>query len=293
MTDDIAAIETPAAGDSTTPTGRLAIGVDVGGSGVKAAVVDVDSGVLRSERLRVATPVPSTPEKVSASIGRLVRRLAKSVGLPADTPVGVGLPGVAIDGRLMTAANIDPAWIDYPISERLAKSLKRRVAIVNDADAAGIAEMRFGVGASKPGTVIFLTLGTGVGSGVFVDGTLVPNTEFGQMEIRGRPAERRSASVVRTRRGLSWKAWAQDLDEHLQRIEDLLWPSLFIIGGGVSKNADKFVPRLTTRTPVIPAQLRNDAGIIGAAIVASEGLADAKTTRDDLPAAAREVAAAS
>jgi polyphosphate glucokinase len=154
---------------------------------------------------------------------------------------------------------------------------------VNDADAAGIAEMRFGVGAGKPGTVIFLTLGTGVGSGVFVDGTLVPNTEFGQMEIRGRPAERRSAAAARNRRGLSWKAWAQDLDEHLQRIEDLMWPTLFILGGGVSKNGDKFIPRLTVRTPVVAAELRNDAGIIGAAIVAVEGLSDAKSTWDDLP----------
>lgn len=264
-------------------SGRIAIGVDVGGSGIKAALVDVDTGELRSERLRVPTPVPSTPDKVSASIGRLVRRLAKATPVPADAPMGVGLPGVAIGGQLKTAANIDPAWVDYPIADKLSKSLKRRVEIVNDADAAGIAEMRFGVGAGKPGTVIFLTLGTGVGSGVFVDGTLVPNTEFGQMEIRGRPAERRSAAAARTRRGLSWKAWAQDLDEHLQRIEDLMWPTLFIVGGGVSKNADKYIPRLTARTPVVPAQLRNDAGIVGAAIVAVDGLGDAKSTWDDLP----------
>jgi polyphosphate glucokinase len=268
---------------SSATDGRLAFGVDVGGSGIKAAIVDVDSGEMRSERLRVPTPTPSTPDKVSASIVRLIRRLAKSTPVHDDAPVGVGLPGVAIDGRLKTAANIDPAWVDYPIAEKLSKALKRRVEIVNDADAAGIAEMRFGVGAGKRGTVIFLTLGTGVGSGVFLDGTLVPNTEFGQMEIRGRPAERRSASAARTRRGLSWKAWAQDLDEHLQRIEDLMWPSLFILGGGVSKNADKFVPRLTARTPVVPAQLRNDAGIVGAGIVAVEGLADANSTWDDLP----------
>ncbi len=274
--------------DEATPSqsepGMLAIGVDVGGSGIKAAVVDTGTGELRSERLRVPTPIPSTPDKVAASIGRLVRRLAKSADLPEDAPVGVGLPGVAIHGRLKTAANIDPAWVDYPIAEKLSRSLKRRVEIINDADAAGIAEMRHGVGAGKPGTVIFLTLGTGVGSGVFVDGTLVPNTEFGQMEIRGRPAERRSASAARQRRGLSWKAWTQDLDEHLQRIEDLMWPNLFILGGGVSKNADKFVPKLTLRTPVVPAQLRNDAGIVGSAIVAVEGLSDAKSTWDDLAA---------
>ncbi len=276
--------------ESTTPDeagGRLAFGVDVGGSGIKAAIVDIDTGEMRSERLRVPTPRPSTPDKVGSSIGRLIRRLAKATTVPADAPVGVGLPGVAIGGRLKTAANIDAAWVDYPIAEKLSKSLKRRVEVVNDADAAGIAEMRFGVGAGKPGTVIFLTLGTGVGSGVFVDGVLVPNTEFGQMEIRGRPAERRSASAARSRRGLSWKAWAQDLDEHLQRIEDLMWPRLFILGGGVSKNADKFVPRLTARTPVVPAELRNDAGIVGAAIVAVEGFADAQSTWDDLPTGSR------
>ena len=280
--------EAPESAASGTGGGRrLAIGVDVGGSGIKAAVVDTESGEMVSERLRVATPQPSTPDRVSATISRLIRRLVKAADLPADTPVGVGLPGVAIGGQLKTAANIDPAWVDYPIAEKLSKSLKRRVDIVNDADAAGIAEMRFGVGAGRAGTVIFLTLGTGVGSGVFVDGKLVPNTEFGQMEIRGRPAERRSASAARTRRGLSWKAWSQDLDEHLQRIEDLMWPTLFIIGGGVSKNADKFVPRLTNRTPVVAAELRNDAGIIGAAVVAVEGLRDAATTWDDLPAAFR------
>jgi polyphosphate glucokinase len=267
--------------------GRIAIGVDVGGSGIKAAVVDVESGRFRSKRIRVATPSPSTPDRVNASIGRIVRRLVKAAGVSESGPVGVGLPGVAIDGRLATAANIDPAWIDYPIADKLGKALHRNVSIVNDADAAGIAEMRFGIGAGRPGTVIFLTLGTGVGSGVFVDGTLVPNTEFGQMEIRGRPAERRSASAARTRKGLSWKAWAMDLDEHLQRIEDIMWPSLFILGGGVSKNGDKFIPRLTCRTPVVAATLRNDAGIIGAAIVAAEGFHDARTTWDDLPPSLR------
>ena len=278
---------------SNSPRGPLAVGVDVGGSGVKAAVVDTASGLLVSERIRVPTPTPSTPDKVGATIGRLIKRLVKSADIPADTPVGVGLPGVAMNGRLLTAANIDPAWVDYPIADKLSKALKRPVSIVNDADAAGIAEMRFGVGVGRPGVVIFLTLGTGVGSGVFVDGVLVPNTEFGQMEIRGRAAERRSASAARVRRGLSWKAWASDLDEHLQRIEDLMWPNLFILGGGVSKNADRFVPRLTTRTPVVPASLRNDAGIVGAAIVAAEGLSDAASTWDDLPASKRPRAAAS
>jgi polyphosphate glucokinase len=262
---------------------RIAVGVDVGGSGIKAAVVDVESGRFRSERLRVPTPQPATPDAVSASIGRLIKRLAKSTGISDTAPVGIGLPGVAQGGVLLTAANIDPAWVDYPVADKLGKALKRSVSIVNDADAAGIAEMRFGQGAGRRGVVIFLTLGTGVGSGVFADGVLVPNTEFGQMEIRGRPAERRSAAAARVRRGLSWKAWAQDLDEHLQCIEDLMWPRLFIIGGGVSKNGDKFIPRLERRTPIVAAALRNDAGIIGAAIVAAEGLADASTAFDDLP----------
>jgi polyphosphate glucokinase len=250
--------------------GRIAIGVDVGGSGIKAAVVDVEAGRLRSERIRVATPTPSTPDAVLNSISRLVKRLARSGGLGDATPVGIGLPGVTIDGVLRTAANLDPSWIDFPVVERMGRLIKRPISIINDADAAGIAEMRFGIGVDQPGVVIFLTLGTGVGSGVFNDGVLVPNTEFGQMEIRGRAAERRSAAAARIRRGLSWKAWAADLDEHLDRIQQLTWPNLMILGGGVSKSADKFVPRLTVRCPVVPAQLRNDAGIIGAAIVAAE-----------------------
>jgi polyphosphate glucokinase len=201
----------------------------------------------------------------------MVRRLAKTNGLGEATPVGIGLPGVAIDGVLKSAANIDASWVEFPVVDRLTRLLQRPISIINDADAAGIAEMRFGVGKDRPGVVIFLTLGTGVGSGVFNDGVLVPNTEFGQMEIRGRAAEKRSAAAARVRRGLSWKAWAADLDEHLDRIHQLTWPNLMILGGGVSKSSDKFIPRLTVRCTVVPAQLRNDAGIIGAAIVAAEG----------------------
>lgn len=255
---------------SDMASSRIAIGIDVGGSGIKAAVVDVEAGRLRSERIRVPTPIPSTPDAVLASISRVVKRLAKSSGLGETTPVGIGLPGVAIDGVLKSAANIDAGWIDFPVVERMGRLIKRPISIINDADAAGIAEMRFGVGVDQPGVVIFLTLGTGVGSGMFNDGALVPNTEFGQMEIRGRAAERRSAAAARVRRGLSWKAWAADLDEHMDRIHQLTWPNLMIVGGGVSKSADKFIPRLTVRCTVVPAALRNDAGIIGAAIVAAE-----------------------
>ena len=251
-------------------SGRIAIGVDVGGSGIKAAVVDVESGRFRSERHRVATPIPSAPDAVIESIGRLVKRLAHESGLGDSTPIGVGLPGVTMDGTIKFAGNLDQAWIGFPVTERLVRATGRPIAIVNDADAAGIAEMRFGVGRDKKGVVIFLTLGTGVGSGVFVDGKLVPNTEFGQLEIRGRAAERRSAAAARIKRGLSWKAWTADLDEHLDRIDKIMWPNLIILGGGVSKNADRFIPRLTTRCLVVAAELRNDAGIIGAAIVGSE-----------------------
>jgi polyphosphate glucokinase len=258
------------ASEAAATAGRMAIGVDVGGSGIKAAVVDVDAGRFASERLRVLTPNPATPEAVISSIGRLVKRLAKANGLGTATPVGVGLPGVAMDNTLMTAANIDAGWIGFPVVERMRKATGRPVRIINDADAAGIAEMRFGVGRDRSGVVIFLTLGTGVGSGVFVDGILVPNTEFGQMEIRGRAAERRSAAAARIRRGLSWKAWSQDLDEHLHRIDELMWPTLMILGGGVSKRSENFIPRLTVRCPVVAAELRNDAGIVGAAIVAME-----------------------
>ena len=257
--------------EASATDGTRAIGIDVGGSGIKAAVVDVDNGRLTSERLRVPTPVPSVPEAVVASIARLVRRLVKSEGLDDSIPVGVGLPGVTIDGAVRFAGNLDQAWIDYPVVERLGKVLKRPIFIINDADAAGIAEMRFGIGKGKNGTVIFLTLGTGVGSGIFTNGVLVPNTEFGQMEIRGRPAEKRSAAIARVRRGLSWKAWAADLDEHLDRIQQLFWPNLLILGGGVSKSPEKYIPRLTVKCQVVPAELRNDAGIIGAAIVAAEG----------------------
>ena len=252
-------------------TGRqqLAIGIDFGGSGIKAAVVDVESGELVSDRLRVPTPTPSEPAAVTEAMARLVRRAERQVG-GSRLPVGIGIPAVVIDGVVTSAANIDPGWVDYHAQAHLSRLLKRPVVTVNDADAAGIAEMRFGAGRGQAGTVIVLTLGTGTGSAIFVDGALVPNTELGHMEIRGRDAEHRSAAAARVRRGLSWKAWAGDLDEHLRQIEILFSPRLFILGGGVSKNADRFVPRLTVRAEVVPAELRNNAGIIGAAVVAFE-----------------------
>jgi polyphosphate glucokinase len=255
---------------------RIAVGVDVGGSGIKVGAVDVSTGELVGPRLRVPTPQPSTPEVVVPVIVRTVQRALKESGLVSGRgnavpfPVGVGMPSVVIAGVTKTAANIDSGWVDYDLGMRLSTAFGESVVVLNDADAAGLAEMRFGAGTGEDGVVFVLTLGTGLGSGMFNDGVLVPNTELGHMEIRGRDAERRSAAVARTRRGLSWKAWASDLDEHLHAIDKLFWPHLIILGGGVSKNADKFIPRLTVRPRVVAATLRNDAGIVGAALAASE-----------------------
>ena len=252
---------------------QLAVGVDVGGSGIKVAVVDVERGTLAGPRLRVATPQPSTPDVVVPAIIRTIKRAVMETDgatVAARLPIGIGMPSVVLEGVTKTAANIDPAWVDYDLRAHLRQAIHNRIEVLNDADAAGLAEMRFGAGVGERGVVFVLTLGTGLGSGMFNDGVLVPNTELGHMEIRGRDAERRSAAIARTRRGLSWKAWANDLDEHLHAIDRLFWPNLIILGGGVSKNADKFIPRLTVRPRVVPATLRNDAGIVGAAMAASE-----------------------
>ena len=250
----------------------IAIGVDVGGSGIKAAAVDLETGELASERIRVLTPVPSTPDAVIRVVARLVKRISAKVG-PA-VPVGVGMPCVILDGATVTAANIDKGWIGFAARDAMSKAVGRKVALGNDADVAGLAEMRFGIGASDPrvrvGVTIFLTLGTGTGSAIFNDGVLVPNSELGHMEIRGKDAERRSAAAARIRRGESWKYWAGDLDEHLKAIDRILWPRFFILGGGVSKAGDRFIPRLTCRPPVMAATLRNEAGIVGAALLAGD-----------------------
>jgi polyphosphate glucokinase len=255
---------------------HIAVGVDVGGSGIKVGVVDVAHGELLAPRLRVVTPNPSAPAAVVPAIVRTVRRAlrgaatAAGVEIPSNAPVGVGVPCVVIDGVTKTAANIDAGWVDFDARAAIGTALKRPTLVLNDADAAGLAEMRFGAGLGEKGVVFVLTLGTGVGSGMFNDGVLVPNTELGHMEIRGRDAERRSAAAARVRRGLSWKAWAQDLEEHLQAIDKLFSPNLLILGGGVSKQPERFIPRLNIRPRVLPAQLRNDAGIVGAAMAAAE-----------------------
>lgn len=249
---------------------RIAIGVDVGGSGIKAAAVDLDTGKLISPRHRVPTPVPSAPAAVIASIARMIKKIDVEVALSPSVPVGVGFPAVVLDGVTKSAANVDPGWVDFDADGAMERVLQRPVHLVNDADAAGVAEMRFGAGAGQRGTVFLITLGTGTGSALFYNGMLIPNLELGHMEIRGRDAERRSAAAARLRRGISWKAWAQDVDEHLHAIERLFSPRLFIIGGGVSKRSERFIPRLTVRAAVVPARLLNDAGIVGAAMAAAE-----------------------
>ncbi len=269
-TEDLAAEPEVAATAVSVAPGRLAIGVDIGGSGIKAAAVDLDTGALVSTRHRVPTPQPSAPTAVIDVIAKLVRSIAKEVGAGPDVAVGIGFPAVVIDGTTKSAANVDHGWLDFDADTAFERVLKRPVHLVNDADAAGVAEMRFGAGVGRMGTVFTITLGTGFGSALFYNGRLIPNLELGHMEIRGRDAERRSAASARIKRSLSWKAWAMDLDEHLLAIEKLFSPKLFIVSGGVSKRSENFIPRLTVRAEVVPATLLNSAGIVGAAMAADE-----------------------
>ena len=240
---------------------RGLIGVDIGGSGIKAGVVDARRGTLIGDRVRVDTPQPAVVADVVAATAEVVRSLPRDAG-----PVGIGVPGAIVGGRVMTAANIDESWIGQPAAELFSAAIGRPVVVLNDADAAGLAEVRFGAGRGVRGVVLVLTLGTGIGSALFVDGALVPNTELGHIEIRGKDAERRASAGARERHGLSYADWAPLLDEYLHRIDQLIWPDLIILGGGVSKRADKFIHRLSARPPVVPATLRNEAGIVGTAL---------------------------
>jgi polyphosphate glucokinase len=246
-------------GPSEPSGSATAIGVDVGGTGIKGAPVDVQQGTLTAERVRILTPSPATPESVTAVVAELVGRLA------APGPVGITMPAVVRAGVVETAANIDPAWIGVDATQLFGTALGRDVAVVNDADAAGVAEMRFGVGNGVTGTVAMVTLGTGIGSAIFTDGVLVANTELGHLPLEGGDAEDWAADSARDRDDLSWKHWAQRLERYFSLLESLFWPELIIVGGGVSKKAEKFLPRIRIRTPIVAAQLQNEAGIIGAA----------------------------
>jgi polyphosphate glucokinase len=245
-------------------------GIDIGGSGIKGCVVDLDAGALDGERVRITTPQPSTPDAVADVVADIVKQFAW------DGPVGVTLPCVIKKGTAYTAANVDKGWIGTDAAALFAARLGKdvsQVTVLNDADAAGMAEMRFGLGRGRDGVVILLTFGTGIGSALFQDGKLVPNTEFGHLEVNGHDAEKRAAASVKDEKNLSWHEWTFRVSEYLRTLEALIWPDLVIAGGGVSKKAEHWLPLLDVRTEVVAAALKNDAGIVGAAAAAAEGIA--------------------
>jgi polyphosphate glucokinase len=247
---------------------RRAIGIDVGGTGVKAAVVDLATGELVSPRIREKTPQPSTPKAVIETIAGILDRLAEGGHLDPAMSAGAGLPGVVKRGRLMTAANIDKGWLDEPAEQALAERLGRPVRLVNDADAAGLAEVAFGAAHGVPGTVLLLTIGTGIGSALLVDGKLLDSTEFGHVPYRRKDAELWVSGAARERRGIGWRRWTGEFNEYLAMLEAWFWPDLIILGGGVSKEYAKYSKWLKSRAPIVTARFLNTAGIIGAALAA-------------------------
>ena len=240
------------------------LGIDIGGTGIKGAPVNVETGELTGERFRIPTPPGATPADVSDTVAKVASHFAWS------GPIGCGFPAVVRGGHVLTAANVSKTWIGQDAVHLFEAATGCQVSVVNDADAAGYAEMCFGAGKGRNGVVLIATLGTGIGTALFIDGRLVPNTELGHIEMNGKDAEKQAAASVRERKGLSWKKWAKRLNEYLLHMERYLWPDLIILGGGVSKKSEKFFPHLQTKTEVIvvPAQMRNEAGIIGAAYLA-------------------------
>jgi polyphosphate glucokinase len=242
-----------------------ALGIDIGGTGIKAAPVDVATGKLLADRQKIATPRPARPDAIADVVKQLVTSFKWS-GL-----VGVTFPGVVIDGVIRTAANLDPAWIGVDAGALFGQAAGNPVWVLNDADAAGVAEMTFGAGVGEEGTVIMLTFGTGIGSALFTKGVLVPNTEFGHVEIHGEDAETRASEHAKELHDLSWGKWAGRVDEYLQHVEAVMSPGLIIVGGGISKQSEKWVPRLTgISARIVPAALLNDAGIVGAAMATAD-----------------------
>jgi polyphosphate glucokinase len=271
-----AMLDTPAHAEDDPPApppgtrlSGIALGIDVGGTGVKAGLVDLATAELVSDRIREKTPQPSKPEAVAATIGSVVSRVLAEHDAPADLPVGCGLPGVVRDGRLTTAANIDPEWVGWAAEDGIGAAIGRRVTIINDADAAGLAEVAYGAGEGVAGTLLLLTIGTGIGSGLFIEGILVPNTELGHIELKGRDAESRVSGAARERRGIGWKTWAREFNFYLGHLELYLQPDLIILGGGVSKETSKFAKYLESSAPIVTARYLNTSGIIGAAYAAA------------------------
>lgn len=256
----------PAEPGSAAARDARRLGIDVGGTGVKGNVVDTDSGELLADRVRIDTPHPATPEAVADTVAAVVEAHRW------EGPIGITLPSVVKDGVAHTAANIDPSWPGTDAVRLFGDRLgDLPVHVLNDADAAGLAEVRFGAGQGRRGIVCMLTIGTGIGSAVFHDGVLLPSTELGHLQVDGHDAETRASAAARERDDLSWAKWAKRLSRYLQVLEDLIWPDLFVLGGGVSKKPHKWVPLLEARTEIVPAQLQNQAGIVGAAMAAAEG----------------------
>ena len=244
-------------------TQNRGFGIDVGGSGVKGGIVDLDTGALIGERFKLPTPQPATPDAVAKTIAEVV----KEFGWQGE--LGVTYPGVVTNGVVRTAANVDKAWIGTNASEIYSKALDGQpVTVLNDADAAGLAEQRFGAGRDNNGVIVLLTFGTGIGSAVIHQGLLLPNTEFGHLEVGGKEAEHRAASSVKERKEWSYERWCEEVTKVLIAVENAIWPDLFIAGGGISRKADKWIPLLKNRTPVVAATLLNTAGIVGAAMAA-------------------------
>ena len=240
------------------------LGIDIGGTGIKGAPVAIATGQLTTDRLRILTPEPATPDAVTGVVREVVEHFSW------DGPIGCTFPGVVKGGVVLTAANVDKAWIGTDARELFGRELRTRPTVLNDADAAGMAEVCFGAGRDRSGVVLMVTLGTGIGCGMFLDGKLVPNTELGHIEIDGKDAELLAAESVRERKDLSWKDYAARVETYLRRLDALLWPDLFIIGGGASKKADKLLPHIDVRPDVVAATLQNDAGIVGAALAAAD-----------------------
>ena len=245
-----------------------AFGIDFGGTGIKGAPVDIAVGDFAAERVRVRTPERSTPENITAVFAELLERFPDCTG-----PVGVTVPGVVRHGVVHSAANIDKSWVGTDADAVITKATGRDVHVVNDADAAGLAEVRYGAARGRSGLVIVTTLGTGIGSALVHDGVLVPNAELGHLEIEGHDAETRAANSAREREDLSWEEWAKRLRTYYRTLEKLFSPDLFVVGGGVSKESDRFLPLLDLDTEIVPATLRNRAGVVGAALYASEAAA--------------------